>query len=266
MAQAPYPYNPIPSLKIMRSTKRIKAVIFDLDDTLIDWSGMSISFREYVSPSYENIFRYLENKGFKIPPADQMQQIAYDSVVAEWTEKKKTFAGANFGDALTAMLKKCGINPDQVDMLELMKAYDSQPAPGVLPYPDTHPVLTQLKNDGYKIGLITNAFHPMWMRDIELEEHDLMKYLDARITSGDTRFMKPHPAIYWRMLGLLDLMPEDCVFVGDRPAHDIQGAHNVGMIGVMMDPPHLDRGFEGTNPDYVINSLSELLPILDELN
>ena len=250
----------------MRTTKRIKAVIFDLDDTLIDWSGLQLSFRDYVAPSYNNIHQHLVDLGFKMPPIDEMQKIAYDCVVAEWTEKKKTYAGANFGDALIAMLKRCGINPAQVNLTELMEAYDNQPAPGVEPYPDTHKVLTQLKLNDYKIGLITNAFQPMWMRDSELKAYDLMKYLDARITSGDTRFMKPHPAIYWRMLGLLDLMPEDCVFVGDRPAHDIQGAHNVGMLGVMMDPPHLDRGFEGTNPDFVINSLSELLPILKELD
>ena len=250
----------------MRENKRIKAVIFDLDDTLIDWSGLQGSYMELFAPSYGNIHRHLSEKGFDMPSFDAFVRIAYDSVVAEWTEKKKTHAGANFGDALQAALRSCDIDPADVDLQELMRVYDNGPAPGVEPYPDTHDVLTQLKESGYKMGLITNAFQPMWMRDPELEAYDLLKYLDARITSGDTRFMKPHPAIYWRMLGLLDLMPEDCVFVGDRPGHDVQGAHNVGMIGIMIDPPHLDRGFEGTNPDYVINSLSELLPILNELD
>ncbi|MFT5193698.1 MAG: putative hydrolase of the HAD superfamily [Cellvibrionaceae bacterium] len=245
--------------------KKIKAVIFDLDDTLIDWSGLQVSYRELFAPSYKKIHHHLTGQGFKLPSAEEMIQIAMECVRAEWDEKKKTFAGANFGDALQATLQRCGVPADQINLLELMKAYDWKPAPGVEPYPDTHEVLTHLKANGYKIGLITNAFQPMWMRDPELEAYDLLKYLDARITSGDTRFMKPHPAIYWRMLGLLDLMPEDCVFVGDRPAHDVQGAHNVGMIGIMIDPPHLDRGFEGTSPDYVINSLSALLPILEEL-
>ncbi|MFK7801416.1 MAG: HAD family hydrolase [Anaerolineae bacterium] len=249
----------------MRDAK-IKAVIFDLDDTLIDWSGSKLSFREVVTPKYGNVHEYLTGKGFKLPEKEQFAEIAMDCVVEEWNEKKKTFAGANFGDALAAALKKCGVSLDQVDLVKLMEVYDWQAVPGVEPYPDTHNVLTHLKSEGYKIGLITNAFQAMWMRDPELETYDLLKYLDARITSGDTRFMKPHPAIYWRMLGLLDLMPEDCVFVGDRPAHDVQGAHNTGMIGIMIDPPHLDRGFEGTQPDYVINSLSELLPILKELN
>ncbi|MEM9777427.1 MAG: HAD family hydrolase [Chloroflexota bacterium] len=250
----------------MRQNKRIKAVIFDLDDTLIDWSGFSISYRELVEPAYGRIYAHLGNKGFKLPDLSAFGQMAMESVIHEWQEAKKTFAGANFGDALQATLKKCGIDSEQVDLIELMKVYEWGAAPGVEPYPDTHDVLTHIKNSGYKIGLITNAFNPMWMRDPELEAYDLIKYFDARITSGDTRFMKPHPAIYWRMMGLLDLMPEDCIFVGDRPAHDIQGAHNVGMLGIMMDPPHLDRGFEGTNPDYVVTTLTEILPILEELD
>ena len=245
---------------------KIKAVIFDLDDTLIDWSGLSISYLELMGRGYKGMYGYLSEQGFKIPPMDEFMRIGEACVREEWTEKKKTYAGANFGDALKATLKACGIDPSEVDLLALMKSYNWKTAPGVEPYPDTHSVLTHLKTNGYKIGLITNAFQPMWMRDPELETYDLLKYFDARITSGDTRFMKPHPAIYWRMLGLLDLMPEDCIFVGDRPAHDVQGAHNVGMIGIMIDPPHLDRGFEGASPDYVINSLSELLPILEELN
>lgn len=244
---------------------KIKAVIFDLDDTLIDWSGSTKNYFEVVAPNYGNVYRYLVDQGFKLPSQEWFVQTAMDCVVDEWGEKKKTFAGANFGDALLAALKQCGVQPDQVDLRKLMEVYDWQAVPGVEPYPDTHNVLTHLKANGYKIGLITNAFQPMWMRDPELESYDLLKYLDARITSGDTRFMKPHPAIYWRMLGLLDLMPEDCVFIGDRPEHDVQGAHNVGMIGIMIDPSHLNRGFGGASPDYVINSLSELLPILDEL-
>ncbi|MEM7801356.1 MAG: HAD family hydrolase, partial [Chloroflexota bacterium] len=184
----------------------------------------------------------------------------------EWETKKPTWAGPNFGDALTSALAQAGVPNEKVDLDEVFEVYDWSPFPGVAPFADTHSVLKALKANGYKIGLITNAFQPMYMRDVELERYDLLKYLDARITSGDTRFMKPHPAIYWRMLGLLDLMPEDAVMVGDRPGHDVLGAHNTGMLGVLMSPPHLNRPLEGVKPDYIVNALSELLPILEELD
>ena len=137
--------------------------------------------------------------------------------------------------------------------------------PGVKTFEDTLDVLEQLKNDDYKIGLITNAMQPMWMRDIELRHFGILDYLDARLTSGDVGFMKPHPFIYWRALELLDVEPETAVFVGDRPANDIAGANEAGLISVLMAPPHLDRELGEVRPNYTITKLTELLPILAQL-
>jgi FMN phosphatase YigB (HAD superfamily) len=55
------------------------------------------------------------------------------------------------------------------------------------------------------------------------------------------------------------------VFVGDRPVNDIAGANEAGMISVLISPPHLDRELNGVQPDYIIQRLSELIPILDKL-
>ncbi|MEM8863053.1 MAG: hypothetical protein AAGD96_32480 [Chloroflexota bacterium] len=88
----------------MRQNKRIKAVIFDLDDTLIDWSGFSLSYLELVTPAYGRIHAHLKGKGHQLPALDQFVKIAMDSVISEWQEAKKTFAGANFGDALQKTL------------------------------------------------------------------------------------------------------------------------------------------------------------------
>jgi FMN phosphatase YigB (HAD superfamily) len=92
-----------------------------------------------------------------------------------------------------------------------------------------------------------------------------MEYLDARVASGDVGYLKPHPAVYQRILELLETTPERAVFVGDRPSNDIAGANEVGLISVLMDPPHLDRQLEGVEPDYTIGCLNELLPILERL-
>jgi FMN phosphatase YigB (HAD superfamily) len=53
--------------------------------------------------------------------------------------------------------------------------------------------------------------------------------------------------------------------VGDRPSHDIAGANATGMISILMAPPHFNRGLDGVEPDFTINRLEELLPILDNL-
>jgi FMN phosphatase YigB (HAD superfamily) len=105
----------------------------------------------------------------------------------------------------------------------------------------------------------------MWMRDVELEAYNIIEFLDARITSGDIGYLKPHPQIYKRILEMLDVQPEEAVFVGDRPKSDIAGANQIGLTSVLMAPPHLERELDGVVPDHTITSLSQLLPILENL-
>jgi putative hydrolase of the HAD superfamily len=100
------------------------------------------------------------------------------------------------------------------------------------------------------------------MRDIELREYQMLQYFDARLTSGDTGYMKPHPTIYQKALDLLGVEARQALFVGDRPANDIAGANDAGMVSVLMSPLHLERDLEGVCPNYTISCLSELLPIL----
>jgi putative hydrolase of the HAD superfamily len=146
-----------------------------------------------------------------------------------------------------------------------MCAYDQQPVPDVVLFADTIPVLKTLRARDYKIGLVTNSMMPMWMRDVELEAYEIIDYFDARITSGDTGYIKPHPSIYHKALELLDAAPCEAVFVGDRPEYDIVGANEAGLTSVLMAPPYLGRELNNVQPDHIISCLSELLPILDTL-
>jgi putative hydrolase of the HAD superfamily len=247
------------------NSRCIDAVIFDLDDTLLDWSGQAVAWDEFNRPLAGNIYSHLLASGQSLPPLSDFADIMQQNVRGVWEDAKVDFSGAHFGDAVARTLREVGVDPAQFDIDELLRAFDWRPMPGVTPYQDTHDVLDALRNRGYKIGLITNSFFPMWMRDIELRHYDLIDYFDARITSGDTGYMKPHPAIYERMLALLDVPAERALFVGDRPAHDIAGANEVGLVSVLIDPPHLDRDGEGVQPDYTVTALSELLPILETL-
>lgn len=250
----------------MRDHKQIKAVIFDFDDTLIDWSTASKPWRDFLGPKYENVRDYLCQTGHQPPPADEFLEICHAKVRQVWAEAKPTWAGARFTDALWLSFAEMGLDSDRIDIDEILRVYDWEPRPGVKPFDDAHDVLDEIQARGYKMGLITNSFHPMWYRDIELRAYGLLDYFPARITSGDTRFMKPHPAIYWRMLGMLNLTPEEAIFIGDRPQNDILGAQNVGMPNVLMRAPNANHPLDGIEPDYTIQRLTELLAILEELD
>ena len=249
---------------LMQATPQIEAVIFDLDDTLISWAEPEISWPEYLAPMMQRAATFLSENGAEID-AIKFGVVFGRTVRQAWQTARDN--GCNIAVSLAGVLhqtlEQLDIDPDSIDIQALMRAFDWTPMPGVKPYGDTHSVLAELKRRGYKIGLITNAFQPMWMRDTELEHDGLLEFFDARITSGDTGFMKPHPAIYWRMMGMLDVTPDRAMFIGDSPNRDIAGANRSGMVSVMIDPPHLDKVAKSAEetPDYTITTLTELLTL-----
>ena len=242
--------------------QKLTAVIFDFDDTLIDWSGQTMDNAELNRLHMGNVYLYLQEREFKLPTQKQFLKLFRENLIGCWTNAKKSWAGVSFASVLTETFLALELDISQINIDHVMHAYDWKPVPGVVPFADTLSVLQTLKEQGFKIGLISNSMQPMWMRDIELDAHGILPFLDARVTSGDVGFMKPHPAIYHYLLTELGVTAETAVFVGDRPANDIAGANKVGMISVLMNPPHLNYDLDGVVPDYTITQLSELLPIL----
>ena len=250
---------------MFRPVRRIQAVIFDLDDTLLDWSQQTDWLSNISGPHIQNVYDYLATNGNSMPTPEELFQNYQKAIISNWREAKKTWAGVNFESVLVSCLEMSGLNSAEIDMHEVLLAYDWNIVPNVTLFNDTVPVLDSLHQQGYKIGLVTNSMMPMWMRDIELREYGILDYFDARITSGDTGHMKPHPAIYERVLNLLNVTAETAVFVGDRPANDIAGANAFGLTSIWMNPPHTNHELGDIVPDYEITTLQELLPILAAL-
>jgi putative hydrolase of the HAD superfamily len=246
--------------------RRIDAVLFDLDDTLLDWSQPTLSWEDQMRPRVNNIYDRLASAGYTLPEREQFFRRFMKQLQDTWeAAKAAAWVLPSLADVIIGCLTGCEIEVAGVDTDDLMRAFDWQPVPGVVPFDDTIHVLQELHRQGYRLGLITNSIFPMWMRDVELQAHNLLEYFDVRVASGDVGYLKPHPFIYEHTLKLMGTTPERAVFVGDRPVNDIAGANKVGMVSVLMTPSHLDRPLDGVQPHYTITSLTELLAILQIL-
>jgi FMN phosphatase YigB (HAD superfamily) len=246
--------------------RQIKAVIFDLDDTLISWSEPTVEWDVFHLGRVEQTRNYLTEKGYALPEAKEFHAFIHQRLRQVWDDARQEWIIPNMGEVMRQILVDLSVSTEQVDMEAVLTHYNWGVFPGVVPFDDTHKVLKWLRQEQYKIGLVTNSIFPMWMRDVELEAYNIIDYLDARITSGDIGYLKPHPEIYERILEMLDVKAAEAVFVGDRPQNDIAGANEVGLISVLISPPHLERELDGVVPDHTITSLSQLLPILEELS
>jgi putative hydrolase of the HAD superfamily len=241
----------------------LRAVIFDLDDTLIDWSHYKHDWQAVRQNHLRPVVERLGAQGHALPPLAELAELYNTLNEAAWSAAvPPDFIAPRQIDVMREMLVQAGIRVEPAALADLQEAFAWGPLPGVTLFPDTIDVLEAIRAAGLRTGLMTNASSPMWMRDRELEALGLIDYLDIRFTAGDVGHLKPHPRPFEAVLEGLGVAPQEAVFVGDRLFSDILGAQGVGMAGVWVRR-HEQTDGDGIEPDAIIDQLAELLPRLD---
>ncbi len=226
----------------------IKAVFFDPYHTLV----------RYDPPREELQSRVLQEFNIKVEPealnrpivaADEFiyQEIARTPLVKR-SEKEKMSLYMQYQRIL---LQKAGIEATEPLVLGILGKMQQFKMKLVL-FDDVVPALTNLKNKGLILGLISNID-----RDITttLSETGLSSLLQIVITSLDTGFNKPQPEIFLEALQRARVQPNEAVYVGDQYQIDVVGANRAGLKGIF-----LDRGnyFEETTDYPRIQNLNQL--------
>ena len=150
------------------------------------------------------------------------------------------------------MFKEAGVDGSEqliVDTLSKMQKFDFK----LVLFDDVVPVLTQLRDLGLILGLISNVD-----RDIAplCDELGLSSWLQVVVTSEDVGFRKPQPEIFREALTRAKVPAAEAIYVGDHYQIDVVGANEAGMKGVF-----LDRGddFKQIIDCPRIQSLSEIV-------
>lgn len=222
----------------------IKAVIFDFDDTLHD---RRIAFEDFAFelltrffPQWEESLRrerahrmMVANNGGYIP--------GYEAYFAEFLREWNWPAGVN-AELLSAIARRRF--PDHVCV-----------------FSDTVATLTTLRQLGYKLGILTNGNSQMQNRKVDVA--GLRHLVDLVLVSGDEGIHKPEGELFRRAAARLGVPPHNCLYVGDHPVNDIQGAQNGGMQALYIDV--FDIRAVG-DPIPRITALSQLPAFLEEKN
>lgn len=251
----------------MTDQPTLKAILFDMDDTLIDWSGRQGEWEDYRRSHLEQVFQYVHAnvRPFEAPAAmEDFIAGAVRSIEEAWIKAGETGRAPHFGQNIVRALEGVGVPADSYVLMDVLHAYDWGPVEGVVVFQDALEVLPTLRAADLTLGVITNSSQPMWMRDIELREFGLINFINGpRFSAADVGWLKPHSSIFRKALDTLQLDASEVVFVGDNPLADINGAQSVGMKAVLR---YLSNGYNRvheTTPDGEIETLHDLLPILD---
>ncbi len=254
-------------------TRAHDAVLFDLDDTLLDWSNARVDWvAEYarlLAPVHAMLHPSDGPAGVATLSADseleEFSTVVREASMAEWRRAKIDHAAPSLERALTSAISGLGHDPATWNVEDAMRAFAAgwRRIPGVELFPDALDVLDALTERGYRLGLVTNAMQPMWVRDLELVDTGLIERLPFRISAADAGYIKPHRAIYEQAVAALGVEASRTVFVGDRPSNDVAGANAMGMTSVLMRLTYIEHPLDGHHPDHQISALSELLTLLD---
>ena len=131
---------------------------------------------------------------------------------------------------------------------------------------DTLPTLQKLEEDGYRLGLISNAGDDQDVQQLA-RRFDIDRYFDFILTSAACSYRKPHPRIFELALSNWYFLPSEAVMVGDNPDADIRGAQNVGLFAIWLSRRAGRRSEEPlpVQPDASLSTLYELPALLDRL-
>lgn len=185
----------------------IKAVIFDMYETLIT---------HYDSPLYFSMHMAADSR----IPVEEFQAL--------WmpTDTERTIGQLSFEDAIRDILMKADRYSDELLNHIVAKRYAIKKDCFEHLHSEIIPMLTKLKEQGIKIGLISNCFSE---EAVVIRESTLFPYFDAVYLSYEQGLKKPDPEIFKRCMNELQLTAEECVFIGDGGSHELEASGSLGM-------------------------------------
>ena len=225
--------------------KKLKAVVFDLDDTLYPE-------REFVLSGLHVVTKW----------AEKSLGIKYDD---GFIMLKSLFETGIRGDIFNQWLEHYDLM-DKVLVKEMVHIYRKH-FPQIKPFSEVTDLLSRLKND-YKLGLLSDGY--LEVQQNKLYALGLATFFDSIVFSDEIgiKYWKPHKRPFFEILKKLEVEPEHSVYIADNPTKDFCGARKAGMKSIRFRHPEgeystLEPISEEYAPDYEIIELKELFSFLN---
>lgn len=231
------------------TTRRYKAVLFDLDGTL----------RANQPEGFEAFVEYAGRVGLAL--SGEQIKICEREAHRYWASARVDTDIARFDQ------RGFWVNYNQL-LLDGMNAgheigecahriqdlFDDYQPQDVL-FADARPVLQALHGDGYTLGLVSNRDENLLPR---VEAYSLAEFFDFTLSAGQAASYKPDPRIFYKALEMANAHVHETVYIGDNFFADVIGALNIGMDAILIDPHDVFERYYSAR----VRQLREVLPLI----
>ena len=224
----------------------MNAVIFDLDNTLLDFMKM----KEY---AVKAAVAGMQEAGLDVDVGE-----AYDRIIEMYVDNG--WENQQIFDLY--LTEKIG-HVDNKLLAAGIVSYRRAREANLQVYPNVNSTLSELMKMGIKLAVVSDApSREAWMRIYYL---NLYHFFDVVITFDDSGERKPSAKPFQMALKAMELQPDETIMVGDWPERDVVGAKQIGMKTAFAR--YGDTfGTVHSGADWVLDDISELIQIIDEAN
>jgi putative hydrolase of the HAD superfamily len=256
----------------------IRAVIFDLDDTLVAQEATDRDVCRLVCGIAEKCCGVESDilAEIVLGRAEHVwrESLTYDYCASIGIGASEGLHGSFPGDSAelsslrawlpeyrrlvwTGALAACGVR-DETMAAEMATLFETERNARSDVYVDAEPVLRQLKG-GFLLGLLTNGASQLQRR--KLQASGLKGYFRETVISGEVGVGKPDPRVFQLVIAGLGVTPDEAVMVGDNLVRDVGGAIGAGLHAVWLNRD----GARGNESYAEIRSLQELPALLPRI-
>lgn len=218
----------------------IRAVLFDLDDTLVD----------HTTAAGDAVVAWAAGAGLDEAP-DQLRErwaSVSDFHYSRYRRREVTFE-VQRRDRMREFLDR-DLDDETADAVfaDYLTRYEAN----WRTFADARPALERAVARGFVVAVLTNGnrrHQAHKMRSVGLDELGLRMFVSEDFPAG-----KPDPRAFLGTCAALEVQPEETLMVGDSPAHDVEGALGAGLDAVLLDR----RDAHPEHPGRRIRTLDEL--------
>jgi FMN phosphatase YigB (HAD superfamily) len=236
-----------------------RAVLFDLEGTLLEHRQPAVNERALFDAGSARIYACLTSLGCSLPAfepfARRQRAIARRIRWATWLTRSRP-------DSRALLRRLCAdyrLQRDETSLAKLGWLW-YEPAADTMTLPaDVVPTLCALRDAEVKLALVVNTPQLGGVIDQQLEMLGLLEFFAVRIYSSEIDAQKPGPRPFQAALGQLKARADEAIFVSDDAAIDLAGAKRLGMQTILRSSsPHpRDRRLA----DHVIERIAQLLDL-----